>query len=341
MAASPPSFPFFPSDFLMGTADFSADEVGFYIRLLCFQWANDGIPDKPKMIALIGGLSYQKVRHLWPKLRRKFYYSSMDGRWRNARLEDERVKQFARTTLAIKRGHAGALKRWGGVVQKDDRASIDTPLDAAKMEGSLSVFHVRTSVQQAPPIGTGTSVRRTDLEGKDTRGKRANPPLNGKKHESQSTDLDPVEGADHDQSIDRDRVGGARRGGRVRGVERTDPRASDRERVSDHKPADVSRGDETVRSNGKTEERSAGGVVVATERGLRSPDRAGAAGAPRSDDRTENGSAAPGGDAPGGGRAPSDHDRQRMRQLKARLGDHGARVQPRGGAHGRSRNGNG
>ncbi len=40
----PPAFQFYPDDFIGGTCDLSAVDVGAYIRLLCYQWNRGSIP---------------------------------------------------------------------------------------------------------------------------------------------------------------------------------------------------------------------------------------------------------------------------------------------------------
>lgn len=86
-----PAFQFYPQDFLVGTADMTCEEVGAYIRLLCYQWAKDGLPtDEKKLVQLTGisgGLSLGNVVG-------KFGLCQ-DGLLRNARLVKIRQDQDA------------------------------------------------------------------------------------------------------------------------------------------------------------------------------------------------------------------------------------------------------
>ena len=52
----PESFPFFHEDFLSGTAYMSPEEVGIYVRLLCYQWQKGGVPSDEEMLFRIAGL---------------------------------------------------------------------------------------------------------------------------------------------------------------------------------------------------------------------------------------------------------------------------------------------
>lgn len=51
-----PAFQFYPSDFIMGTSFMTAEEVGGYMRLLCYQWTNGFIPNKPSLIKQLTGV---------------------------------------------------------------------------------------------------------------------------------------------------------------------------------------------------------------------------------------------------------------------------------------------
>lgn len=50
-----PAFQFYADDFIGGTVDMSAEEVGAYIRLLCYQWGRGAIPETPEAAARVAG----------------------------------------------------------------------------------------------------------------------------------------------------------------------------------------------------------------------------------------------------------------------------------------------
>lgn len=72
MAKSPPSFNFYPGDFIMGTVHMSPAAVGCYIRLLSYQWSNGCIPRDKEQMSRICGLPIEGLERLWPELRGKF-----------------------------------------------------------------------------------------------------------------------------------------------------------------------------------------------------------------------------------------------------------------------------
>jgi uncharacterized protein YdaU (DUF1376 family) len=103
-----PAFQFYADDFLAGTSDMSAEEVGGYIRLLCHQWTKGGIPNDPdragRMATLLGSPSLGYVLA-------KFSLCN-DGMLRNERLEQVRAEQEAYKLRQASSGRNGAEKRW-------------------------------------------------------------------------------------------------------------------------------------------------------------------------------------------------------------------------------------
>lgn len=98
-----PYFPFFPSDFLGGTAFMSAEEVGCYMRLLCLQWQTGGIPNDQAQIERVTGAKFT------PQVAAKFHLGK-DGILRNRRLEEDRKELVSKSEKAKK----SAANRWNG-----------------------------------------------------------------------------------------------------------------------------------------------------------------------------------------------------------------------------------
>lgn len=101
----PPAFQFYADDFIGGTVDFSAKEVGHYMRLLCYQWSHGSIPadDERRLNLICGGKPSSNVRAKFPKV---------DSVWVNSRMETERKKQQDFREERSKSGLIGADKRW-------------------------------------------------------------------------------------------------------------------------------------------------------------------------------------------------------------------------------------
>lgn len=102
----PPAFQFYAADFLVDTAGMSPEQVGSYMRLLCFAWVNGGIPTEKTQQAQISGLSPKRFSsHVWPAISR-CWESNVDGHLVNGRQEKERQRQIAWREKSAKGGRA-------------------------------------------------------------------------------------------------------------------------------------------------------------------------------------------------------------------------------------------
>lgn len=92
--ANPPAFQFYANDFITGTQDLEIEEVGIYIRLLCYQWDKGSLPIEEKRLCRIAGCDFETFKKAWVILGLKF--SSPDGTsLKNSRLERTREEQVA------------------------------------------------------------------------------------------------------------------------------------------------------------------------------------------------------------------------------------------------------
>ncbi len=115
----PPAFQFYADDFLSGTSDMTAEEVGVYIRLLCHAWNKDGLEDNERLSLLAGQCQASSLAHAKTKFR------LTDGKLRNPRQEIERQKQSDYRTRQAENGR----KRWLGNANPDANpdASVKPP----------------------------------------------------------------------------------------------------------------------------------------------------------------------------------------------------------------------
>ena len=82
-----PSFKFYPADFIVGTSLFSAEQVGAYIRLLCYQWDIGALPDDNAELIRLSGCSPAAFGAVRAKFDR-----CLDGLLRQHRLDSIRSK---------------------------------------------------------------------------------------------------------------------------------------------------------------------------------------------------------------------------------------------------------
>lgn len=95
----PPAFQFYANDFLAGTAFMSAEEVGAYIRLLCYSWINGPIPSGDVALMRVAGCSLESL----VAVREKF--ELRDGKLINAKLETVREAQRSYSERQTKSAH--------------------------------------------------------------------------------------------------------------------------------------------------------------------------------------------------------------------------------------------
>lgn len=128
-----PAFQFYADDFLAGTADMAAEEVGGYIRLLCHQWSKGGIPSDEERSARIAGLiGSPSIRYVLAK------FTLCDGdTLKNARLEQIRQEQADYKSKQASSGKTGAQKRWDKVKSdgNPNRVAIATPMATPMANG--------------------------------------------------------------------------------------------------------------------------------------------------------------------------------------------------------------
>lgn len=139
----PPAFQLYAQDFLMGTLIMTAAQVGGYIRLLCHQWVNGGLPDDDGQLALLSGISGIDLAQVRQKLA-----SCSDGKLRNARLEEvrqasERFRE--KQSENAKKGWKGGKKRTRANAKPD--AKPDATADAKPEPDVCS-----SSSSSKPPI---------------------------------------------------------------------------------------------------------------------------------------------------------------------------------------------
>jgi uncharacterized protein YdaU (DUF1376 family) len=115
---NPPSFQFYPQDFLsdLNVQSMNDEQVGKYQKLLCYCWIEDGLE--------IGSPLVEEWFQAHPILRRCFI--EKDGQYRHPRLDKERQKQISwREKSSIGGHHSAENKRLlkGGSTKGKPRAN--------------------------------------------------------------------------------------------------------------------------------------------------------------------------------------------------------------------------
>jgi uncharacterized protein YdaU (DUF1376 family) len=166
--SQPPSFQFYVADFTLSTADMDPAEVGAYVRLLCFQWEHESVPDNvPKILRIIG--SSGRLGHaLWRTVKRRFSYSQKEHCWRNPRLERVRAERQAFTDS---RRVGGRQRAATGKRQSGRFAPASSPASDQHLHQHLTsppISDLRTPISSTEERTTGD----VNAAGKSTRRKR-------------------------------------------------------------------------------------------------------------------------------------------------------------------------
>jgi len=127
-----PAFQFYPKDFMAGTATMSNQEVGAYMRLLCYAWDAGSVPNDSRERSRIVCCSLKQERTLWHRLERKF--ALVDGVYVNERMEEERQKQAEYRRRQSDKGKASATVRW----QPDGNRTVTTVTPRLQPDGNSS-----------------------------------------------------------------------------------------------------------------------------------------------------------------------------------------------------------
>lgn len=105
-----PAFQFYTKDFIVDVQAWTNEEVGAYIRLLCYQWDNGSIPsDKSRLNLIVADPMF--FDNIWTNISYKFL--AKNGAFYNKRLEESRVSMIKYRKSAARAGRKGAKKRWG------------------------------------------------------------------------------------------------------------------------------------------------------------------------------------------------------------------------------------
>lgn len=110
-----PSFQFYPGDWLSSTkiAMMTPAQEGAYIRLLCHDWANDGLPDDDDALAMLSRAGEEWHKGSYSLVKKCFTpHPRIEGLITNKRLEEEREKQATWRAKCSQGGQKASKKRW-------------------------------------------------------------------------------------------------------------------------------------------------------------------------------------------------------------------------------------
>lgn len=144
-----PSFSFYASDFILGTMLMSAEEVGAYIRLLCWQWEQGELPSDLEKLSRICGVSQKKLSGVLVKFR-----VTESGGYINNRLEEVREQ----------REHFIEIQRLNGKKGGRPKKAMENPrvingLTQSEPKKTLPSPSPSPLIPPSPPEGDGEELK--------------------------------------------------------------------------------------------------------------------------------------------------------------------------------------
>lgn len=136
-----PAFQFYPAEFLAdeNVALMSNQQLGCYMKLMCYCWREGSIPSEIAKIARLCGEDHHVMAELWLAISSCFSKAMEDAnRLIHPRLEKERIKQLEYKIERAQSGKKGAKARWDKASNEDSSAIAKPKAKPMAKNGSLS-----------------------------------------------------------------------------------------------------------------------------------------------------------------------------------------------------------
>lgn len=139
-----PAFQFYADKFMSGTAHMTVEEVGGYIRLLCYQWENGSIPESEQRQLRVAGCKKGSLLTILEK------FTKTEKGLVNLRLEESRAQQ---ERFREKQKVNGGL---GGRPKKDNPEKLK-PIEKETQENPSLIFGLSETEPKKSPSSSSSS----------------------------------------------------------------------------------------------------------------------------------------------------------------------------------------
>jgi len=149
-AMKPPAFQFYPADFLSdeNVVLMTNQEIGCYIKLICFCWKQGSIPTAMKKIAQLCGENELTMTELWDNISPCFK-SKGNGRLYHPRLARERAKQDSWRKRCIAGGKKSAEAKAVKARQQREEARVVQPENKFYLKGRSTLQSSSSSISSS------------------------------------------------------------------------------------------------------------------------------------------------------------------------------------------------
>lgn len=145
-----PAFQFYANDFMDSTRFMEANAVGLYVRCLCIQWTQGGLPKDARTLSKGVGMDFEEFERAWPAIASKFEVCD-DGLLRNRRLEAVRSRQEEISSKRSNAGKAGAIAKANASANESAKNKQRKVKEKEKVEGEEEVRRVDASAIEIGP----------------------------------------------------------------------------------------------------------------------------------------------------------------------------------------------
>lgn len=147
--------------FLVDTAEMTNEEVGIFIRLLCYQWENGSVDGHPNRVPIRLPINQASGEPYLPPFVLRKFEQDQDGRLTNQRLEETRQEVLKRIDKLSVSGKNGAEKRWGtdakanreanGQANGEANGEVNGEANGSQSQSQSQIYLKDTIVSIVPP----------------------------------------------------------------------------------------------------------------------------------------------------------------------------------------------
>lgn len=134
-----PAFMLYAADFIAdeNVMAMSNEEVGCYIKLICYCWREGSIPSDIKILSKLCQEDIRKMEAIWTNIQ-KCFFRQEDGRFNHARLSAERAKQAENRVKRTKASQIANNVRWRKLGASQEAVAPGAKAQAKEGEGKKS-----------------------------------------------------------------------------------------------------------------------------------------------------------------------------------------------------------
>ncbi len=166
-----PAFQFYPAEFLSdeNVVMMTNQELGCYIKLMCFCWREGSIPADISKIAKLCGEDGSVMAKLWLAIGSCFIQLEGDSsRLLHPRLEKEHIKQEEHRKERSASGAKGAQAKWNKVSKSNDGSAIAQPMANDGSVSSSSSSSSSSSALKNKPTSKTANYITTEVENQNS-----------------------------------------------------------------------------------------------------------------------------------------------------------------------------